>query len=146
MEIKTTRFGPLEVGAEDLLLFPAGMPGLEQCRQWVLLSDAGNDCLGWLQSAERPDVALAVVSPRRFVSDYQLRVSKVELEPLKLSDVRSAQVLAIVSKHGADITLNLRAPLVLNPDLRLGRQVVANGDLPVQYSLSHEPVALRKSA
>jgi flagellar assembly factor FliW len=146
MEIKTTRFGTLKVEAADLIQFPGGLPGLEACRQWVLLTDAGNECLGWLQSAQLPEIALAVVSPRRFVPNYQLRVSKSELEPLALSDVRQAQVLVIVSKHDGAITLNLKAPLVINAEGLIGRQVVANGDLPVQYSLVREPMPLRKSA
>ncbi len=146
MEIKTTRFGALKVEAADLIQFPGGMPGLEACRTWVLLTDAGNECLGWLQSTERPEIALAVVSPRRFVPNYQLRVSKSELEPLALADVRQAQVLVIVSKHDGAITLNLKAPLVINPEVLIGRQVVANGELPVQYSLVRESMPLRKSA
>lgn len=146
MEVNTTRFGPLEVEAEDLILFPSGLMGLEDCRQWVLLTDAGNECLGWLQSATRPEVALAVVSPRRFVPQYQLRVPRSELEPLRLDEVRQAQVLVVLSKNGEAITLNLKAPLVINPERRLGRQVIANGDLAVQHTLESEPAPLRKSA
>jgi flagellar assembly factor FliW len=146
MEINTTRFGPLAVEADDLIQFPSGLLGLEDCRQWVLLTDAGNESLGWLQSATRPEVALAVVSPRRFVSDYQLRVPRSELEPLRLDEVRQAQVLVVINKHGPGITLNLKAPLVINPERRLGRQVIANGDLPVQFELDQAPAGLRKSA
>ena len=146
MEVNTTRFGPLEVEADDLIQFPSGLMGLEDCRQWVLLTDAGNECLGWLQSATRPEVALAVVSPRRFVPQFQLRVPRSELEPLRLDEVRQAQVLVVLSKNGSGITLNLKAPLVINPERRLGRQVIANGELPVQHLLESEPALLRKSA
>jgi flagellar assembly factor FliW len=63
-----------------------------------------------------------------------------------LTDVREAQVLAIVGKNDRGITLNLKAPLVINLERRLGRQVITNGDLPLQYPLSAEPMPLRKSA
>ncbi len=76
MQVQTTRFGTVEMRAEDVLLFPNGLLGMEDCRQWVLLADAQNDALGWLQSLTRAEVALAVVSPRRYVPDYQLRVSR----------------------------------------------------------------------
>ena len=145
MDIKTTRFGVLTVESEDLIQFPAGLLGLEDCLSWVLLADAHNESLGWLQNTKRPDLALAVVSPRRFVPDFQLRVSRSEIAPLSLMEIRQAQVLVIVNKHEGEITLNMKAPLVINPEKRLGRQVVANGDQPLQYRLP-APVLLRKSA
>lgn len=146
MQIRTTRFGPLEIEADDMIHFPAGLVGLEDCRHWVLLADAENNALGWLQSTSRPAIALAVVSPRRFVPDYQFRVYKSELAALELSKVQDAQVLAIVGKNDRTITLNLKAPLVINLELRRGRQVVANGDQPLEYSLACEHPPLKKSA
>ncbi len=135
MLIQTTRFGRLEIAPQDVLMFPAGIPGLEHCQEWVLLADAGNDALGWLQSTTRREIAFAVVSPRRFVAGYQIRLARSELAPLELSDVREAQVLVIVGKNDGGITLNLKAPLVIHLARRLGRQVVANGDQPIQYAL-----------
>jgi len=144
MFIQTTRFGRLEIAAQDVLLFPAGIPGLEDCREWVLLADAGNDALGWLQSTTRREIALAAVSPRRFVPGYQIRLARSELAPLELTDVRDAQVLVIVGKSEFGMTLNLKAPLVINLERRLGRQVMANGDQPVQYVVGAPPPAIER--
>ena len=146
MQIQTTRFGFLDVDADAVLTFTAGLLGLEGCQQWVLLADAHNEALGWLQSTTRPDIALAVVSPRRFVPYYQLRVSRSELAPLALNDIQEAEVLVIVGRNEHTMTLNLKAPLVINLQRRAGRQVICNGDQPVQYPLEAERVPLRKSA
>jgi flagellar assembly factor FliW len=146
MQIHTTRFGCLEVDPDSVICFPAGMLGLEDCRQWALLADVHNPALGWLQCTTRGDVALAVVSPRRYVPGYQLRLSRGELAPLQLTDVAHAEVLAIVSRNHQTMTLNLKAPLVINAEKRLGRQVIANGDLPVQYPLVLNQPMLRKCA
>jgi len=144
--LNTTRFGPVEIGSDDVIHFPEGLLGLPSCRDWVLLADAENDALGWLQSVERPEIALGVVSPRRFVPCYQMRVARRELEPLRLENVQAAHVLIVVSKTERSITLNLKAPVVINLNRRLGRQVVTNGDLAVQYVLGDPSPALRKSA
>ena len=146
MQVKTTRFGALEISNDDILEFPAGLIGFEDCRQWVLLADAQNEALGWLQSVSRPDVAMPVVSPRRFVEDYQFRVFRSELTPLGLENVQDAHVLAILGKRDRSLTLNLKAPVVLNLARRLGRQVVANGDVPLQYELTPEFSPLKMSA
>jgi flagellar assembly factor FliW len=144
MQVRTTRFANVEVQAEDLIRFPEGVLGLSDCHTWVLLADAQNDALGWLQSTTRPEVALAVVSPRRFVPQYQLRVYRRELASLELTGPEGAQVLVIVAKNERGITLNLKAPVVMNLDKRLGRQVIANGDLPLQHELA--TTLLRKTA
>jgi flagellar assembly factor FliW len=145
-EIHTTRFGAVEILPEDVIHFPEGLLGLAECRDWVLLADLQNEAVVWMQSLERPEVALAVVSPRRFVPGFQMRVARRELEPLELAEIRAAQVLVIVSKTGRAVTLNLKAPLVLNLQRRLGRQVITNGELPVQYEVTSASPALKKSA
>ncbi len=144
MQVRTTRFANVEVQAEDVIRFSEGILGLEDCHTWVLLADAQNEALGWLQSTTRAAVALAVVTPRRFVPDYQLRVFRRELASLDLARPEDAQVLVIVAKNERGITLNLKAPIVMNLEKRLGRQVIANGEMPLQYELT--PTALRKTA
>lgn len=146
MRINTTRFGSLEIRPEEILTFPTGLLGLEGCRHWVLLSDAQNEALAWLQSTKRPEIAVAVVNPQRFVADFQLRAARTELAPLELATSEQAQVLVIVGKNDHGVTLNLKAPLVINPSRRLGRQVINSGDLSLAYELTSDPPALKKSA
>ena len=135
MDISTSRFGNLQVSPADILLFENGLIGLRQCRRWVVLADAQNAALGWLQSIDEAETALGVVSPRRFVADYQLRVSRQELATLALTNTRDAQVVVIVSRHAEGLSLNLRAPLVINVESRRGRQVIAKDPLPVRLVL-----------
>ena len=146
MQVITTRFGRIEVAAGDVIRFPSGLPGLEDCREWALLADAANDAVGWLQSTTRGEVALAVVSPRRFVPDYRVRIPRSELQPLDLADVRDAQVVVVVGMTDTTLTLNLKAPIVINLEARTGRQVVASGELPLQYELPGTTPGMKKSA
>ena len=136
MEVTTSRFGELHAPPSDVLLFEQGLIGLRQCRRWIVLADAQNPALGWLQCVDDPDMALGVVCPRRFVPDYQLRVARQDLAPLGLASARDAQVVVIVSRHPNGLCLNLRAPLVINVKGRRGRQVVAKDSLPVRLALS----------
>ena len=145
MNLTSTRFGTVTIDDGDVLTFVGGLIGMEDCCRWVLLADAQNRALGWLQSLDRADVALAVVSPRRFVPDYRVRVSRRDVEPLGLERPEDAQVLVVVNQVGGRLVLNLKAPLVVHLEGRRGRQIVARDDHAVQFLLSDAP-ALRKSA
>jgi flagellar assembly factor FliW len=144
MNISTTRFGTLSIDETDVLTFVDGLIGMEDCRRWVLLGDAENPALGWLQCLDRPEVAMAVVSPRRFVPNYEVRVAKREIASLGLNDPNQAQVLVIISNTSGSLVLNLKAPLIIHLEERLGRQIVARDDHAVQHRV--EAPALRKTA
>ena len=146
MLVRTTRFGTLEVEAEDVLAFANGLVGFEDCRRWVLLADAENPAIGWLQCVTRPAVALAVVSPRRFVPDYQFRVYRSELAELELTGVADAQVVVVVGRNDRAITLDLKAPIVIHLALRRGCQVVTHSDLPTQFEVAPLATPLKMTA
>jgi flagellar assembly factor FliW len=135
MNISTTKFGSLSIEETDVLTFVDGLIGMEDCKRWVLLGDSENAALAWLQCLDRPDVALGVVSPRRFVADYQVRVAKREIASLGLENPNEAQVLVIISDVGGALSLNLKAPLVIHLAKRVGRQIVARDDHAVQHRL-----------
>jgi flagellar assembly factor FliW len=146
MEIRSSRFGSIEVDDADILHFPEGLFGFAGCRDFVLLGDEQNGAVAWLQSIDQPEVGLAVVSPTRFVPGFRMRVARRELEPLKFDQLRGVRVLVIVGKSGRGITLNLKAPLVVNLERRLGRQVVTNGGLPLEYEVAAAAPALKMIA
>lgn len=146
MLLHTTRFGTIQVETDDIFLFPHGLIGLEDFRRWVLLADAENDAVGWLQSTSHPDVAMAVVSPRRFVPEYQVRIPRGELAQLELDELDRAFVLSLVSRNHHGLTLNLKAPVLFNLDRRLACQVVTSDDQPLQWDLTVPIIKLRKSA
>ena len=146
MKIHTTRFGSIEIEPDDILFFRNGLVGFEDCRHWVLLADADNSSVAWLQSMQHSDVAMPVVSPRRFVTEYQVRLDPTDVDLLQLSEVEQAFVLAVVSRNDETLTLNLRAPLVINLDRRIGSQIITVDAQPMQYELATLPTVLRRSA
>ena len=146
MKIQTTRFSQIEIEPDDILFFRHGIFGFETCRHWVLLADAENSAVAWLQSIQRPEVALPVVSPRRFVQDYEVRLEQEEVEKLQLAPDEQAYVLGIVGRDHDTLTLNLRAPLVINLSRRIGFQIITVDNQPMQYDLATLPLAQRRSA
>jgi len=147
MLIPTTRFGAVRVQADDLFLFPKGLIGFEDFRRWVLLADSANEAVGWLQSTAHPDVAVPLVSPRRFVTDYRVRVARSELAALELDAFDRTFVLNPVARNSQGLTINLKAPVLFNLDRRLACQVITTDEQPLQFDLSSlRGRQLRKSA
>jgi flagellar assembly factor FliW len=146
MLISTTRFGSVSVKTDDIVTFPTGLIGYESCRRWVLMADAETESVGWLQSVHLPEVAFAVISPRRYLPDYQVRVNRSQLVPLDMASVDQAFVLNILAINDGQLTVNLRAPLIINLSRRLGRQIITSDEQPLQFELSAASVKLRKTA
>jgi len=144
MEVNTTRFGRIAYAHEDVFRFAEGLPGFSHCRDWIILFDPAAECVAWLQSVERGDVALAVVSPRRYAPQYQAMVSRRSVTPLCLAPDDRVEVLVVVCRTDCSFTLNMKAPILLNLDRRLGCQVVNNGPWAVRWELTSLPT--RKSA
>ena len=146
MKIHTTRFASIEIEPDDILFFRSGLVGFEDCRHWVLLADGDNRSVAWLQSMQYSDIALPVVSPRRFVADYQVRLEPADVQSLQLTSAEQAYVLGVVSRDSDVLTMNLKAPLVINLERRIGCQVVTTDAQPMQYELATLPTLLRRSA
>lgn len=146
MDITNTRFGDIQVDPQDVLVFRRGLIGFESCRHWILLADASNDAVAWLQCVTKPEIALPVVSPRRFVPGYRLEVSAEQLDLVRSGGQDEVFVLAIVGREKDRWTVNLKAPLVINLATRLGGQVVAQDDQPLQLELPGGSPILRKTA
>jgi flagellar assembly factor FliW len=143
MLLDTARFGRLTWDAGDLLLFPEGLIGFEHLHAWVLLREQP---LNWLQAVADPQVSVPVVSPFGYVAKYSLSLSSSDCRPLHLESPDQAITLAVVGQHGRQWTLNLRAPVVIRRDLRLGRQVIATEEHPLQHVLPRLGGSIRKCA
>lgn len=146
MNIETTRFGRLSINSEDTIRFPLGLVGFEDSQDWIILADNQDESLGWLQSTVQADLAFAVVSPRRYVPGYRVRVSPDQAETLCLEACQQTFVLVIVSQHEEDLSVNLRAPILINLTARIGRQVITTDDQPLRHPIVTQSAPLRKSA
>lgn len=126
MQISTTRFGLLEVADDRIIHFPLGLLGFETLQRFVLLDSDEVDPLRWLQAVDEPGLAFLVVEPRLFFSDYKVRLTSDDRKVLELGadDEPAMLCLVVIPDDPSEMTANLMGPLMMNPDKRLGKQVV----------------------
>ncbi|WDI39814.1 flagellar assembly protein FliW [Bremerella sp. P1] len=146
MEFTTTRFGQLDIRQDEIITFPNGMIGFDDHTKWAILADESNESVGWLQSLEDPGLAFAVVSPRRYIPSYKVRISPEQASSLQIDAGMETFVLVVVSREDSLVTVNLRAPLLVNLSLQIGRQVITTDEQPLRHVIATETIPLRRSA
>jgi flagellar assembly factor FliW len=124
--INTTRFGQVDVKEEDLLTFPEGLLGFADLRKFVLLDDPSDEIFAWLQSCEAGAIAFPLLEPDIFAENYNVTLSKGDLEGLKLKSQENANYFSIITipEDPTQMTANMKAPVVINLQEKLARQCV----------------------
>jgi flagellar assembly factor FliW len=137
-----TEFGTFEVGEREKVSFPSGLPGFEACRKFVLLSSPELGVFQCLRSCEGPAASFVVVDPRRVLPTYRTVLSQADLVRLGTTNEAAAAPLlwlAIVTLEDAtgQAHVNLRAPIVINPQMMVGYQLMPSNSLyPLRHPLS----------
>jgi len=98
IEIQTSRFGVVRCQSEDLIHFPEGILGFSDLRQFVLLDDPNDEIFAWLQSCSVPQIAFPVLEPELFSPNYQMNLTRHDLESLDMRDYLQAQIPAATTK------------------------------------------------
>jgi flagellar assembly factor FliW len=75
LQIKTTRFGTIEIEKEKMIKMPFGMLGFPDKKKFIILQHKENSPFFWYQSLDDPELAFVITNPFLFIPDY-----KVDLE------------------------------------------------------------------
>lgn len=126
MTIFTTRFGDVAIVEEDILRFNEGMLGFGNLRTFILLDDPNDEIFAWLQSCEMPDVAFPVLEPELFAHNFKLNLTKHDLATLDAENESQIRAFSIITipENPMNMTANLKAPIIINIQKRVGRQCV----------------------
>lgn len=123
--------------ARNAITFPDGIPGFEACRRFVLLTADSLAPLQRLESIEGPPAAFLGIDPRLLLADYRCRLSPSDLRALGADADSTLLWFAIISESDGVLSANLRAPIVINPQRMLGRQVLPDEGLyPIRHVLT----------
>ncbi len=125
MKVKT-KLGEMEIEEDKLITFEEGIPGLEDLRKFVIISN-GSDPIMWLVSVEDENVALPVINPWLVRVDYTVDVPKDVTEDLEIDnkdDVQVWAILVIPHDNPENMTINLMAPILVNTKTKKAKQII----------------------
>ncbi|HZR18873.1 MAG TPA: flagellar assembly protein FliW [Verrucomicrobiae bacterium] len=104
---------------------PLGLMGFEQITDYVLIADRNEEPFCWLQIKDQEQLGFVLVNALQMASEYRPRITESDVELLGIKKPKELQILNIVTSHeDSTLTVNLKAPIVINRSTKIGKQVV----------------------
>jgi flagellar assembly factor FliW len=117
----------MQMISTDLTIqFEEGLIGFYDCKSFVLIEREEIAPFRWLQSIDRSDIGFLVIDPSLVVTDYSAIIPYREWDSLGVRDPYAGLVLVtcMIGTSNAESTGNLQAPLLVNCQKRVGKQVI----------------------
>lgn len=136
MVVNTRIFGEVTVGDDRLLQFPAGIIGFPELKNFAIIHDAEEDSNGgirWMQSFDEPAFAMPVIDPLTVCDEYNPQVDDELLKIIGGIDDILVLVTITVPSDLTKMSVNLKAPIIINVAEKKACQVILDQD----YSVKH---------
>ncbi len=133
-----TDYGSVDYEEENLIIFSDGLFGFPDLKKYLLLSlDEEDDSMLLMISVEESKIGFVLINPFFLAPDYSPGLTSQELACLGAEDAGELSYYSICVVHDnyLDNTVNLKCPLVINPDTRQGIQVILENS---SYECRHE--------
>jgi flagellar assembly factor FliW len=137
MNITTLQFGELTIAEKEVFTFPQGIPGFEQFVSYIFIQPDMESPFIFLQCVDDRNVALLLTNPFEFFPDYDMELSDSVVTELGIESKEDVAVWSVVSvgEQLEEATLNLLAPIIVNVNTKLGKQVILHGS---SYNAKHK--------
>ncbi len=118
------------------MFFPEGIIGFEDHKDYGIVNEKSKEPFLWLQSQKDPEINFIIIDPLEFKPDYKPVLAELDKSALQISDIDECLCYVIVCvPQGSDrISANLLAPLMVNKQKNICRQVVLQEQ---DYSVQH---------
>ena len=139
MNIVTTRFGEIDIDETKIIEMRGGILGFENLKKYILHIKDEENPFWWFQSLDDGAIAFVVINPYSAKADYEPMISDNDVKLLEIEEAEDVVLLAIVTirQNPFSVSVNLRAPVVINAKKKIAKQVVLEDPLyPVQYYLT----------
>lgn len=140
MKANTRLFGEIDIKEDKIFKLKEGIIGFPDLQNFTLIYDEekeGKGSIKWLQSMDDPSFALPVINPLDVKPDYQMLVNEEGLESLgKMTEENTFILVTItVPEKIEEMSVNLKAPFVINTDNLQGAQMIVEDDYPIKYKI-----------
>lgn len=131
MTITTKLFGEIEVDEKKKITFVQGIIGFPELKDFLLIHDSESEGgIRWMQSVQEPAFAMPVIDPLVVAPDYNPCIEDDLLIPLgETTEGNTLVLVTITVPHDlTKMTVNLKAPIVINGDTRKANQIITDDE------------------
>lgn len=140
MKVNTRLFGEIEVSDDRVIRLDTGIIGFPDLKNFMLVHDSEDEkksSIMWFQSLDEPQFAMPVLDPTSVCPDYNPHVNDELLIPL--GELREDNVYVLVTvkvpRNIEGMTINLKAPIIINTDNLKGGQIIVEDDEQVRFPI-----------
>lgn len=136
MKLVSSSFGELEYLEEDVIKFEEGLFGFNESKEFLFIeSDDPNFHFHWLQSVKEPELTFVVTSPFLFAENYNFDLDDDLVEKLSIEKIEDITILSLVKipESVEESTINLQAPLLINVNTKMGKQIILEETFPLRF-------------
>jgi flagellar assembly factor FliW len=136
LKIETKYHGKQEIDVKEIITFENGIPGFLEEKKFVVLPYSNESIFHILQSTETTELAFVIADPFVFFKEYDFTLEDQVVNSLELDSEKNVSVFVILTIQDSfeKTTANLQAPLVINMEKKLGKQVILTG---TEYNTKH---------
>ena len=142
VEVNTNAFGKIAIEDDKIINFEHGILGFPDLKRFALIFNIEKGVesnIKWLQSLDEPNFAMPVMNPNIVMEDYEPMFDVELLQPLGSGfapDDLLVFVTVTVPKDIAKMTVNLKAPIIVNAEECKAVQLISDNDsYAIKYSI-----------
>ncbi len=124
------KYGKLEFTENDIFYMTSPLLGFAHLSDFLLISSEEHLPFYIYHSAEDPTVSFVVIDIKTFFPDYAPEIHKRDLKVLqaKSKDDLVLFGIVVVPANPKEATVNLKAPLAINVQKKLAKQIILEDD------------------
>lgn len=138
MKVATKQFGEIEVTEDQIIRFPNGIIGFEDCKKFVIIDDEDYEPFRWMISLDKKEFGFPVLNPFLVTDNYLKEFPRRIATQLQAEDT-VMDVFSVVTLKGENgkVTINLKGPILIDYLKKEGKQIILTSEeLPVSYPIS----------
>ncbi|SDL67736.1 flagellar assembly protein FliW [Halarsenatibacter silvermanii] len=142
-EVETQEFGTIKIEEDEIITFPRGLPGFDDAHEFILKPLKKESPFLILQSLDYSELAFVTLEPVSFTDSYEFEINQATQELLEIEKEEEVGVVVIINLEGENnrIYANLSAPVVINVEKNLARQVILDQDhYPLRHPIELKPI------
>jgi len=128
--VTNVQLGEVQILRDKLIHFEQGIFGFESLKTYAILNIKSCEPFAWCVAIDEPEISFPIVNCHVIYPNYHLQLTDADRELLQLKKTDQLFIFFIVTvdEKKAQVTANLKGPLVFNLEKRLGAQVIMSDE------------------